>query len=79
MEMRQMPNKGTYLALVIVGFVLGIIWGAISISPYMNLGKCIEAGDVDGAWENANKIKKYVLIGLAVNVVVIIGRMAAGA
>jgi hypothetical protein len=76
MEQRQMPSQGTYLVLVILGFILGIIWGALSVSPYSKMKQAIAVGDVDGAWENANKIKKWVLIGVAVNVVVFLGQMA---
>ena len=39
MEEKKMPSKGGYLALVILGFLLGILWGALSISPYNKMSR----------------------------------------
>ena len=38
--------------------------------------EAIAAGDAETAWINAKKIRKWVLIGLVVNVLVVIGRIA---
>lgn len=77
-ELQEMPKKGLYLALVILGFVLGIIWGALSIGPYRAMSAAIEADDAEEAWANASKIKRYILIGVVVNVVLGVVRSFAG-
>ena len=76
MQEKKMPSQGTYLALVIVGFLLGIIWGAISIPQYKNLKLAISSGDVETAQACAKKIRTYIIIGLVVNVLIYIGRSA---
>lgn len=65
----EMPSKGLYIFLLILGFLLGLLWGALSVSPFANMSKAIEAGNTEEAWTNANKIKKWVSIGVAVNVI----------
>ena len=72
----KMPNKTVYLILVILGFILGIIWGALSLSPYNKMKVAINNGDVITAKANAKKITMFVLIGVAVNVLVFFGRIA---
>ena len=74
----NMPSKGTYLTLVILGFLLGIIWGALSLGPYNTLKAAIANGDVETAQANAKKIRTYVIIGLVLNVLIFIGRAAGG-
>lgn len=76
--MEKMPSKGLYLTMVIVGFFLGILWGVLSISPYQKMKAAIDAGDSVTAWDNAKKIRTFFWIGVAVNVLIIIGRMAGG-
>ena len=75
----DMPSTGTYTALLVLGFVLGIIWGALSISPYQKMKAAIAAGDSATAWENAGKIKKYILIGVIVNVIILFGQCTMNA
>ena len=70
----KMPSKGGYLALVILGFVLGIIWGVLSISPYQKLKAAVDSGDVYTAQENAKKIRRFVIIGVVLNVLLFIGQ-----
>ncbi len=74
----EMPKKGTYTALLVVGFICGILWGILSISPYQKLKVAIENGDVEEAQANAKKIRIFVIIGVVVNALVLIGRMAGG-
>ena len=74
--MDNMPNKTTYLILVIIGFVAGILWGILSISPYTKLKAAVDAGDVETAQANAKKIRIFVIIGIVINVLAIIGRLA---
>ena len=69
----NMPSKGLHLAMVIIGFFLGIIWGALSIGPYKNLSAAIAEGDVEAARANAKKIKIFFFIGLGLNVLLFIG------
>ena len=76
--MEKMPSKGLYLTMVIVGFFLGVLWGALSISPYQKMKAAIDADDSVTAWDNAKKIRLFFWIGVAVNVLFIIGRMAGG-
>ena len=66
-----MPNKGAYTALLILGFICGILWGILSISPYSKMSKAIEAGEAATAWENAKKVKIFCLIGVAINVLML--------
>ena len=73
-----MPSKGAYTALLILGFICGILWGILSISPYSKMSKAIDAGNAAEAWENAKKVKILCLIGVAINVVMIMVRCGAG-
>ncbi len=74
--MQQMPSKGGHLAMVIIGFLLGILWGILAISPYTRMKVAIEAGDAETAWANSKKVKTIFWIGVAVNVVFIIISLA---
>lgn len=68
-----MPSKGGYLALVILGFLLGIIWGVLAVFPYRKMTAAINSGDVEEAQANAKKVLIFVLIGVGVNVLIMIG------
>ena len=46
-NMEKMPSKGFYLFLVIVGFLFGILWGALSISPYNKLKAAVDSVCLD--------------------------------
>lgn len=72
----NMPNVNTYLILVIVGFVCGVIWGCISIGAYNKLKQAVSFNDYDGAIKNANKIKTVTIIGVIVNILFIIIRIS---
>lgn len=63
-----MPSKGSYTVLLILGFLLGILWGLLSVGPYRRMKAALAAGNADAAWENANKIRKWFLVGAAFNV-----------
>ena len=76
MSNQKMPSQGAYLALVIVGFVCGIIWGVLALSPYNNMKSAILANNAEEARQNAKKIVIFVLIGIVVNALVIFGRFA---
>lgn len=75
----KMPNKTTYLFLVILGFLMGIIWGALSISPYNKLKTAVDNNDAVVAAENAKKIRTYVIIGVVFNVLFVFVRGALSA
>ena len=77
-NMEKMPEKGFYLFLVIFGFVIGILWGALSISPYNKLKAAVDSGDYETANANAKKIRTYVIIGVVINAVVIVVRKMYG-
>ncbi|MBR1758637.1 MAG: CD225/dispanin family protein [Lachnospiraceae bacterium] len=74
--MENMPSKTTYLVLTIVGFVFGLIWGILCISPYNKLKVAVDEGDVETAQANAKKIRTFVIIGIVLNILLFIGQMA---
>ena len=74
--MTEMPNKGSYLAMLIVSFVLGILWGILSLSPYNKMKAAIDAGDAEAAWANAKKVKTFFWIAIAINVVIFLINVA---
>lgn len=78
MPNQNMPSEGLYLFLVIVGFLCGCLWGILSISPYNKMKAAIAAGDAATAQQNAKTIRIFVIIGVVVNVLVLIGSLAAG-
>ena len=70
------PKQNVYLALVIIGFFLGVLWGALSIRPYQEMKAAIARDDSDAAWENAKKVRTFFLIGLVINALIIVGQLA---
>ena len=73
-----MPNKTTYLILVIVGFVCGIIWGILALGPYNKMKEAIAAENVEEAWTYAGKVKKFIIIGIIVNIVIVFFNIMGG-
>ena len=71
----SMPSAGLYLFLVIVGFLCGILWGALSVGHYSKLKNAIAAGDIVEARTHANKILIFTLIGVGINVLVFLGQL----
>ncbi|MBQ3667876.1 MAG: hypothetical protein II920_01485 [Clostridia bacterium] len=67
----KMPSKGLYTFLMIVGWLCGALWGALSIAPLVRMRNAIREGDSFTAWDNARKIRTYVIIGAVINVVFI--------
>ena len=72
----SMPKKGLYLTLMVFGFLLGVIWGALSVSHYREMNAAIARNDSVSAWEHAKKIRIFFWIGLVINVLLLIGQMA---
>lgn len=64
-----MPKKGTYIALIVIGFLLGIIWGVYSLTQYSPMMQAVEAGDSTEAWARAKKIKIATILGVVANIV----------
>lgn len=77
MEKSSMPSKGAYLALVILGFLLGILWGLLAIFPYYNMTKAINTGNTAEAWNNAKTIRLILLIGVGCNILLFFAGLAA--
>ena len=71
-----MPKPGGYLAMVIIGFFLGIIWGLLSIGSYNKMKNAIAMGDVVQARKSAKNITIIFIIGVVVNVLFILGSLA---
>ena len=72
----DMPNKTVYLVLMIVGFLCGILWGLLSIGPYNKMKAAIDANDSVTAKKNAKKILIFVIIGVVLNALLFIVKMA---
>ena len=62
-----------YLVLVIIGFLLGILWGVLSLSPYIKMRKALKNGEDEKEEENAKKIRRFINIGVAVNLASLAG------
>ena len=75
--MSEMPKKGVYTFFLVLGFITGVLWGLLALSPYKNMNLSIEAGDADEAWRYAKKVRMFALIGVGVNILVIIIQMAS--
>ena len=74
MEDEKMPSMGRYLVLVVLGFVFGVIWGALSLYSYKMMVDAISADDVETAQVNARKIRIYTIIGFVVTIGIIAAR-----
>ena len=72
----SMPNPNTYLVLVIIGFVCGVIWGALTVSNYTKLKQAVAANNYAMAQDCAKKIRTVIIIGVIINVLVFIGRLS---
>ena len=73
----KMPSKGLYTFWLVIGFITGVLWGCLSISPYSKMNRAIKDNDPYEAWSCAKKVRMFALIGIAVNVVMILFRFAA--
>ena len=76
MQEQNMPSTGLYLLLTILGFLFGILWGILCISPYKALKAAVAAGDAETAKAQAKKIRIFVIIGVVLNVLIVIGQLA---
>ena len=70
MSVDNMPKKGTYIALIVLGFLCGILWGCISLTQYKPMMAAVEVGDAETAWAKAKVIKIVTIVGVVVNILV---------
>ena len=75
-EMGDMPSKGLYTTLLVFSFLFGILWGILALSPYNKMKAAINAGDAVEARANAKKVLIFFFVGLAINAVIILVRLA---
>ena len=73
-----MPNKTLYTVLLVIGFLCGILWGILALSPYNKMKAAIDAGDSVEANKQAKKVMIFAVIGIVINAVLLIGRFAGG-
>ena len=73
-----MPNPTGALVMVIIGFLCGIIWGALALGHYNKMNNAIAIGDSMTANAEFKKVRTFFIIGIVISVLVIIGRIGAG-
>jgi len=74
--LQEMPKKGLYACMMVIGFLCGILWGVLSVGYYKKMTTAITNGNTEEAWANARKIRNVTIVGVIVAVLVIIGRTA---
>lgn len=72
----SMPSKGGAIALIVIGFLCGIIWGVIGVVQYGPMKNAIEAGDSATASKKFRNIAIATGIGVFLNVAYVIGAIA---
>lgn len=72
----DMPSAGTSMVLIVVGFLCGVVWGAVGLSQYGALKSAIEMGDVETAKKKASFIRNITIAGVVINLLVIMGAYA---
>ena len=75
--MSEMPRKGSHLAMLIVSFVLGVLWGLLGLGPFKRMNAAVAAGDAETAWANAKKVELFFWIAIVLNVIFILISMFA--
>ena len=75
LEIGQMPNKTTYTIWLVVGFLMGILWGVLAVFPFMKMRKAIDANDLIEAWVNADKVQGFVIVGMVISFIAAVFRM----
>ena len=68
----MMPSRGKYIAMFILNFCFGVIFGLLSIGAFKTLNIAINSGDVAQAQRSAQKIKVLFIIGLAFTIISIV-------
>lgn len=72
----KMPSQGGHLFLVVLGFILGIIWGLLSMGSYKDMKAAIASGDSVTANKKAKSIRIIFIIGMIINILAVIGAMS---
>jgi len=74
----KMPSKGLAVFWMVIGFLTGVLWGCLCISPMSRMNAAIKDNDSYEAYANYKKIRMFALIGIAVNIVLILIGLARG-
>ena len=69
----NMPSKGAAIALIVVGFLCGIIWGIIGVVMYTGMSSAMAAGDAATASSKFRNIAIATGIGVVLNILIVIG------
>ena len=72
----NMPSLTTATVLVVIGFLLGIIWGIYGDTQRSTLKTAIETGNVEVANKKFRNIVIATSVGVAVNIFATIGALA---
>ena len=67
----DMPSKGLAIALIVVGFLCGIIWGIVGFTQYGPMKEAISRGDVAEAKSKFKTIAIATGVGVVVNVLLL--------
>ena len=67
-----MPNKTLYTVLLVIGFLCGILWGILALSPYNKMKAAIDAGDSAEANKQAKKVMIFAVVGIVINAALLI-------
>ena len=73
-----MPNKTLYTVLLVIGFLCGILWGLLALSPYKKMTAAIDAGDSAEANKQAKKVMIFAVIGIVLNAAILIFNVMGG-
>ena len=68
----NMPSKGAHIALTVIAWFMGPLWGILSLIQVIGMNKAIDRGDVVAAQSSAKKVKIFSFIGIGLNVLVFI-------
>ena len=74
-QMVDMPSKGVAIALIVVGFVCGVIWGIIGVVQYGPMKAAIQRGDVVEAKDKFGVIRNATIIGVVINILFLIAQL----
>jgi len=69
----SMPSTGAAIALIVVGFLCGILWGIIGVTQYGPMKRAIDAGDAATAQSKFKVIAIATGIGVVANLMFIFG------
>jgi len=67
----DMPSNGLAIALIVVGFLCGIIWGIVGFTQYGPMKEAINRGDVATAKDKFKTIAIATGVGVVINVLLL--------